>query len=89
MVAASHRITTGRILTEADLDAIADEVEATDYDITTLRKRRSEPPRVLGRLWCVSGNRCNRPPGTQPRRDPAVGAHQLMMHRPSLISTRH
>ena len=40
----NHKTTTGRILTEADLDAIADEVETTDYDITALRKRRRGRP---------------------------------------------
>jgi hypothetical protein len=40
----TYRTTTGRILTEVDLDAIAEEVETTDYDITTLRKRRRGRP---------------------------------------------
>lgn len=35
---------TGRILTEADLDAIAEEIETGDYDIDTLRKRRRGRP---------------------------------------------
>ena len=35
---------SGRILTEADLDAIAEEVETSDYDIATLRKRRRGRP---------------------------------------------
>ena len=40
-----RRSTTGRILSEDDLDAIADEVEATDYDIEALKgRRRGRPP---------------------------------------------
>ena len=38
------RTTTGRVLTEADLDAIAEEVETCDYDIAALRKRRRGRP---------------------------------------------
>ena len=34
----TYKTTTGRILTEADLDAIAEEVETSDYDVTELRK---------------------------------------------------
>ena len=42
----TYRTATGRILTEADLDAIADEVETTDYVITTLCKRRRRRPTI-------------------------------------------
>ncbi|MXZ94957.1 MAG: hypothetical protein F4Y99_03415 [Acidimicrobiaceae bacterium] len=37
---------SGRILTEADLDAIAEEVETSDNDIETLRKRRRGRPAI-------------------------------------------
>lgn len=40
----TRKTTTGRILTEADLDALADEVEASGYDVETLRKRRRGRP---------------------------------------------
>ena len=39
-----RRTATGRILTEVDLDAIAEEVESSDYDIAALRKRRRGRP---------------------------------------------
>lgn len=42
----TYKTTTGRILDEADLDAIAEEVETTDYDITALRKRRRGRPTI-------------------------------------------
>lgn len=42
----THKTTTGRILAEADLDTIAEEVETTDYDITALRKRRRGRPTI-------------------------------------------
>jgi predicted transcriptional regulator len=38
---------SGRVLTSADLDAIAGEVERTDYDIDTLKARRRGRP-LLG-----------------------------------------
>ena len=34
-----HETRTGRILTEEDLDALAEEIAASDYDVETLRKR--------------------------------------------------
>lgn len=37
-----HETRIGRILTEEDLDAFAEEVAASDYDVETLRKRRRE-----------------------------------------------
>ena len=42
----SHETRTGRILTEADLDAIAEEVETSDYDVAALRKRRRGRPAI-------------------------------------------
>ena len=42
----THKTTTGCILAEADLDAIAEEVETADYDITALRKRRRGRPTI-------------------------------------------
>ncbi len=40
----TRRTRTGRILTDADLDTIADEVEMTGYDIKELRTRRRGRP---------------------------------------------
>ncbi|MCY4492895.1 MAG: ribbon-helix-helix protein, CopG family [Acidimicrobiaceae bacterium] len=40
----ARKTATGRILTEADLDAIAEEVETSDYDIAALHKRRRGRP---------------------------------------------
>ena len=39
-----YRTSTGRVLTDSDLDAIADEVEHTSYDVETLRTRRRGRP---------------------------------------------
>ncbi|MDH4276726.1 MAG: hypothetical protein OEW83_01445 [Acidimicrobiia bacterium] len=36
----AHKTKTGRILTDADLDALADEVETTEYDVEELQTRR-------------------------------------------------
>jgi hypothetical protein len=35
---------TGRVLTDAELDALADEVESTDYDLEQLKARRRGRP---------------------------------------------
>ncbi len=40
----NHRTRTGRTLTDADLDALADEVKTTDYDIDELKTRRRGRP---------------------------------------------
>lgn len=40
----SHKTKTGRILTDAEIDAIADEVETTEYDIDALKTRRRGRP---------------------------------------------
>lgn len=40
----SHRTKTGRILTDGEIDAIADEVETTDYDLEALKTRRRGRP---------------------------------------------
>ncbi len=40
----THKTKTGRTLTHADLDRLADEVAATDYNIEELRKRRRGRP---------------------------------------------
>jgi ribbon-helix-helix CopG family protein len=40
----TYRTSTGRVLTDRDLDAIADEVEHTSYDIEALRPRRRGRP---------------------------------------------
>ena len=42
----TYKTTTGRILTESDLDAIAEEVETSDYDVAALRKRRRGRPAI-------------------------------------------
>ena len=39
-----HEIRTGRILTEEGLDALAEEVATSDYDVEMLRKRRRGRP---------------------------------------------
>ena len=40
----TRKTASGRMLTEADLDAIAEDVETSDYDIAALRKRRRGRP---------------------------------------------
>lgn len=35
----THETKTGRILTDADIDALAQEVETTDYDVQELKTR--------------------------------------------------
>ena len=40
----TYRTKTGRTLTDADLDAIADEVESAEYDIEALKTRRRGRP---------------------------------------------
>ena len=42
----TYKTNTGRILSEADLDAIAEEVETSDYDVEALRKRRRGRPAI-------------------------------------------
>lgn len=40
----THTTKTGRVLTDTDLDAIANEVESTDYDVEALKNRRRGRP---------------------------------------------
>ena len=40
----TYRTPSGRTLTDADLDAIADEVAHTDYDVADLKTRRRGRP---------------------------------------------
>lgn len=40
----TRRTKTGRLLTDEDLDALAQEVEETDYDVGELKKRRRGRP---------------------------------------------
>ena len=40
----NHKTKTGRILTDADIDALAEEVETTDYDVDKLKTRRRGRP---------------------------------------------
>ena len=40
------RTSKGRVLTDRDIDAIADEVERAEYDIETLRPRRRGRPMI-------------------------------------------
>jgi hypothetical protein len=42
----TYRTKTGKTLTDADLDAIADEVATTDYDIDALKGRRRGRPLI-------------------------------------------
>jgi predicted transcriptional regulator len=42
----TYRTKTGKTLTDADLDAIADEVATTDYDIDALKRRRRGRPLI-------------------------------------------
>jgi uncharacterized protein (DUF4415 family) len=39
-----HRTRSGRLLTDEDVDAIATEVEETDYDVEVLKSRRRGRP---------------------------------------------
>lgn len=44
-----HRARRGRTLTDADIDAIAREVEEADYDVESLKtRRRGRPPMGSG-----------------------------------------
>ena len=44
-----HRTRSGRTLTDEDIDAIACEVEETDYDVEALKtRRRGRPPMGSG-----------------------------------------
>ena len=45
----TYRTKTGRELTDADIEALADEVEATDYEVARLKPRRGRPPSAPGR----------------------------------------
>ena len=40
----TRKTNTGRTLTDADLDALADEVETADYDVDALKARRRGRP---------------------------------------------
>ena len=40
----THKTKTGRILTDAEIDAIADDVETAEYDIDVLKTRRRGRP---------------------------------------------
>ena len=40
----THKTKTGQILTDGDLDAIANEVESDSYDVEVLRARRRGRP---------------------------------------------
>lgn len=42
----TYKTNTGRILSEADLDVIAEEVEVSDYDVEALRKRHRGRPAI-------------------------------------------
>lgn len=44
MTTREYRTATGKVLTDADLDAIADEAEHRDYDIEELKRRRRGRP---------------------------------------------
>ncbi len=40
----THKTKSGRTLTDADIDALADEVETADYDLEVLKSRRRGRP---------------------------------------------
>ena len=40
----THKTRTGRTFTDADIDALAEEVETTDYDVEELKTRRRGRP---------------------------------------------
>lgn len=40
----THKTKTGRILTDAEIDAIADDVQTAEYDIDVLKTRRRGRP---------------------------------------------
>ena len=40
----THKTKTGRVLTDAEIDALTDEVEVADYDIEVLKTRRRGRP---------------------------------------------
>ena len=40
----THKTKSGRVLTDAEIDALADEVEVVDYDIEVLKTRRRGRP---------------------------------------------
>ena len=40
----THKTKTGRTLTDAEIDALADEVETADYDLEVLKSRRRGRP---------------------------------------------
>jgi len=45
----THRTKSGRVLTDDDLDALAEEVETADYDVEELKgRRRGRPPMGSG-----------------------------------------
>jgi hypothetical protein len=45
----THRTSSGRTLTDEDIDAIANDVEETDYDVEALKtRRRGRPPMGSG-----------------------------------------
>jgi predicted DNA-binding protein len=51
----THRTRSGRILTDDEIDAIATEVEETDYDVEALEtRRRGRPPMGSGPADVVS-----------------------------------
>ena len=44
-----YKTSSGRVLTDAEIDTIADEVKSADYDVETLkRRRRGRPPMGSG-----------------------------------------
>ena len=44
----TYRTKTGRELTDADIESLADEVETTDYEVARLKPRRGRPPLGTG-----------------------------------------
>ena len=44
----TYRTKSGKTLTDADIDALADDVDTTDYDTETLKRRRRRGRPLLG-----------------------------------------
>jgi hypothetical protein len=44
----TYRTKTGRILTDADIERVADELANADYDLDEVKARPGRPPRGLG-----------------------------------------
>lgn len=67
-----HQTRSGRNLTDEDIDAIAREVEETDYDVEALKtRRRGRPPDGFRTCRCGPGKNRSRVAGSD--RSPCRG----------------